>query len=152
MVSVLTTEGIVFDKPVVKIAPNGLEYLSVTIGLFDIKETGPQTFSKLECTLWSNPNLLKRIVEMGVEIRDRVLVTGKFTIKKVYGRNRMRLYIHDFVLLSKGTMSAKNTEHELINIDDSLINNVEVFNTEPVKVVDYEALDNKEIVTSSEEF
>ena len=152
MVSVLTTEGIIFDKPVVKIAPNGLEYLSVTVGLFDIKETGPQTFSKLECTLWSNPNLLKRIVEMGVEIRDRVLVTGKFTIKKVYGRNRMRLYIHDFVLLSKGTVSNKNTEHEIINIDDSIINNVEVFETEPVKVRDYEAFDNKEIETSSEEF
>lgn len=152
MVSILTTEGIIFDTPVVKIAPNGLEYLSVTLGLFDIKETGAQTFSKLECTLWSNPNLVKRIVEMGIEPRDRVLVTGKFTIKKIYGKPRMRLYIHDFVLLSKGTVSNKNTEHEIINIDDSILNNVEVFEMTPVRLNDYDDMGANPEETSSEEF
>lgn len=152
MVSVLTTEGIILDTPVVKVAPNGNEYLSVTLGLFDIRESGPQTYTKLECTLWSNPNLVKRIVEMGIDPRDRVLVTGKFTIKKIYGKQKLRLYINDFVLLSKANVSTKNTEHEIINIDDSILNNVEVFDTRPVKLNDYEDIGDKPEETGSEEF
>lgn len=153
MISSLTTEAIVFEPPQMKIAPNGNEYLALGLGLFDIKETGAQSFTKLECTLWSNPNLAKRIMEMNLEPRDRVLVAGKFTIKKVHSRPKLRLYIYELTLLSKTTSSTKNNAYNPENIDYSiLIDDVEVFNTEPVVLRDYEDVGGRAVEMDSEDF
>jgi hypothetical protein len=153
LISNLTVEAVVFQKPIMKIAPNGQEFLSTQIGLFNIVENGKQEFTYVECTLWSNPNLAKRIIEMDLEPRDRVLVNGKLTLKKVYGRLKLRLYIYDFTLLSRATVSSKNSEHDIENIDYSILNdNVEVFDVTPVIMVDDEGYIEKKETVSSEEF
>lgn len=151
MISNLTVEAVVFDKPKMKMAPNGQEFLSMQIGLFNIKERGAQEFTYVECTLWSNPNLAKRIIEMDVEPRDRVLVNGKLNLKKVYGRLKMRLYIYDFTLLARATYSTKNVEHEMENIDYSIFNeDVTVFDTTPVVVEMDEELEEQNTVDNGE--
>jgi hypothetical protein len=156
LISNLTVEAIVFDKPKMKLAPNGQEFLSMQIGLFNIKEnSGAQEFTYVECTLWSNPNLAKRIIEMDVEPRDRVLVNGKLNLSKYRGRPKMRLYIYDFTLLSRATYSTKNVEHEMENIDYSIFNDkVEVFDTTPVVIETPEEFieDKIEKTVTSEEF
>jgi hypothetical protein len=153
LISNLTVEAVVFEKPKMKIAPNGQEFLSTQIGLFNIVENGKQEFTYVECTLWSNPNLAKRIIEMDLEPRDRVLVNGKLTFKKIYGRLKLRLYIYDFTLLSRATVSSKNTEHDIENIDYSILNDkVEVFDTTPVVIKDFDEMIEKEEIVGSEEF
>jgi hypothetical protein len=151
LISNLTVEAVVFEKPSMKIAPNGQEYLSTKLGMFNIRDNTKQEFTYLDCTLWSNPNLAKMIIEMDVEPRDRVLVNGKLNFKRINGRLKLRLYIYDFTLLSRATISTKNTEHEIENIDYSILNdNVEVFDTNPVMFKTNEDFKDEETFGSEE--
>lgn len=154
MVSQLTTEAIVFSEPVMKVAPNTMEYLEMKIGLFNIKEHGSQEFTYVDCTLWSNPNLAKQIMEMNLQPSDRILVSGKFTLKKLHGKLKLRIYIHDLTLLKRNTVAYKNVEYEAEDIDFSIISNsVEEINTEPVKIINKQnVLDNDKYELKNEEW
>lgn len=152
MISILTTEAIVFQKPQMKLAPNGQEFLTMQIGLFNIRETGAQEFTFCECTLWSNPNLAKRIIEMDVNVKDRVLITGKLNFKKFRSLLKLRLYIHEFTLLNRAPSLTKNVEQEMEDIDYSFLNDkVEVFETEAIAYTPNEDYIEKE-TENNEEF
>lgn len=154
MVSTLTTEAIVFSEPVMKVAPNSMEYLEMKIGLFNIKEHGAQEFTNVDCTLWSNPNLAKQIIEMNLMKSDRILVSGKFTLKKFYGKLKLRIYIHDLTLLKRNTITYKNEEYEPEDIDFSILNDsVDEINTEPIKFVNKNGiLDKDKVEINDDEF
>lgn len=153
MISVLTTEAVVFVKPEMKIHVNGTEYMTMGVGLFELKEAGPQGFTKLDCTLWSNPNLAKRIMEMELEPRDRVLLNGKLTIKKFHGKVQLRMYIYELTLLARGTASTKNVDYEMENIDYSVLeNNVQVFDTDNVKFQEKRFVDKPDDLENNDEF
>jgi hypothetical protein len=153
MISQLIVEVAVFTKPEMKTAPNGSEYLSMGVGLFDIKEAGPQSFTRVDCTLWSNPNLAQRIMEMDLEPRDRVLISGKFSVKKLHGKQKLRLYINDLTLLNRAIVSYKNGDCEMENIDYSILeDNVQVFDTENVKFVEKRYVDKPDDLENNEDF
>lgn len=153
MVSVLTTEAIVFVKPEIKIHPNGAEYLAMGAGLFELKDAGAQGFTKLDCTLWSNPNLAKKIMEMDLQPRDRVLLSGKLNLKKFYGKLQLKMYIYELTLLARGTTTTKNVEFEMENIDYSILeNNVEVFDTSEVKFQEKRFVDKPDDLENNDDF
>jgi hypothetical protein len=133
MISNLTVEGVVFSNPQMKVTSDGQEYLQMKLGLFNIRKGGASEFTFMDCTCWSNPLLAKQIMEYDLQIRDRVLVNGKFTIKYDKGKPKLRLYIYDFTLLSRTTERVKNYEEENPNVDYSILeNDVEVFDLNPI--------------------
>lgn len=153
MISELITEAVVFVEPKMNVAPNGLEYLSLGLGLFDIKQTGQQTFTRLDCTLWDNVALSQKIMLMDLGERDRVLVSGKFSIKKYKNTTRLRLYIHDLSLLSKATVSNKEVEFEMENIDYSILeDNMKAFDTDNVQFQEKRFIDKADDLASNDDF
>ena len=153
MISQLTVECVVFSPPELKVTPAGVEYLSMVTGLFDVKEAGAQEFTKLDCTLWGNPNLARRIMEMDLGSRDRVLVSGKFSTKKIYGKYKFRLYIHELSLLSRSNTSTKNTDYSIDDMDYTALDGVEVFDTEAKQPIKYQAVrDEQDDLKNNEDF
>ena len=146
MVSQIIIEAIVFSEPIMKVAPSGVDYLEMKCGLFNIKGVGPQELTSVDCTLWNNPFLARQVLEMGLQKKDRILISGKLTLKKYLGKLCLRIYIQDLTLLSRAIVSYKNEEHTAEDIDFSIVNGNTIgeFNTDPVKFVNKENVLNKD--------